>query len=807
MARLLFRWSVRDLRRRWLVVLAISLVIATGTATYAALGSTSVWRRASNDASFGLLHMHDLHVSLGEDSVVPAGQLQAVVSTLPHAAKVTATEERLVVPTQVEAVRAGKHVLVPGRLVGVPVPGQLDRIHVAKGRALQAADGTVPAGILEEKFAAYHRLPPTGTLTLSGGRTVPYVGTGVSPEYFRVQSETGDVFSVANLGVVFMPINGVQTVAGRPGAVNDLVLTLKPGVSADAMKQELERALAERLPTSAATVETKADNAGYRLLYQDIDNDQRFWNIIAFLILGAAAFASFNLVTRMVEAQRREIGVGMALGVPPRTLAIRPMLLACEIAVLGALAGLGIGYLLDAWLRDVFMSVLPLPVWKTPFQLGTFLRASALGIALPVLAAAIPVRRAVRVEPVEAIRVGHLGGRGRLAPALLRVLRLPGNSIRQLPLRNLVRTPRRTILTALGIAAAIVSLLATIGLIDSFSKTVQTSERELTRRGADRIAVQLDRFYPIDSPVIRGIASSGVAAEAVPEVRLPATARANGKSLDLLVDAFDFGHALWTPTVRGSTGTPGIVLADKAAADLGVVPGDSVSVRLPVQADGAGFRLVDVPIQVAGTHPNPLRPLAYVDTRKLSSFGTSGTTNLVEVRPAAGTSADQGKDRLFRLAGVASVQAVRGAAQSFQDALKQFFDVLRVMELIALVLALLIAFNSASLSTEERARENATMFAFGLRPRSVLRAAAVEAGVTGLLGTVIGVIGGYLVVRWSVEVQLERTVPDLRVSPYLSMGTLITAVVIGVVVVAASALLTAPRLRRMDIPSTLRVVE
>lgn len=153
------------------------------------------------------------------------------------------------------------------------------------------------------------------------------------------------------------------------------------------------------------------------------------------------------------------------------------------------------------------------------------------------------------------------------------------------------------------------------------------------------------------------------------------------------------------------------------------------------------------------------------------------------------------------------MQSVRGAAQSFHDALKQFFDVLRVMELIALVLALLIAFNSASLSSEERAREHATMFAFGLRPRSVLKAAAVEAGLTGILGTLAGLAGGYLVVRWSLQVQLERTVPDLRVSPYLAPATLATAVFIGVVVVAASALLTAPRLRRMDVPSTLRVVE
>ena len=41
----------------------------------------------------------------------------------------------------------------------------------------------------------------------------------------------------------------------------------------------------------------------------------------------------------------------------------------------------------------------------------------------------------------------------------------------------------------------------------------------------------------------------------------------------------------------------------------------------------------------------------------------------------------------------------------------------------------------------------------------------------------------------------------------ISTGTLATAFVLGVIAVAAAPLLTIRRLRRMDIPGTLRVVE
>ena len=58
-------------------------------------------------------------------------------------------------------------------------------------------------------------------------------------------------------------------------------------------------------------------------------------DIFAALLLGAAAFAAFNLISRTIEAQRREIGIGMALGVNPGALARRPLLLGGQVAFLG----------------------------------------------------------------------------------------------------------------------------------------------------------------------------------------------------------------------------------------------------------------------------------------------------------------------------------------------------------------------------------------------------------------------------------------------------------------------------------------
>ena len=155
-------------------------------------------------------------------------------------------------------------------------------------------------------------------------------------------------------------------------------------------------------------------------------------DIFAFLLLGAAAFAAFNLISRTVEAQRREIGIGMALGVEPRALALRPFLLGGQIALAGVALGIPVGLAADAWLRSAS--------WTSSSRCRSsdaassptcYVQGAALGVALPLLAAALPVWRALRVTPIEAIRVGARAARSSGLAWLAKGLRAPGRQPRQ----------------------------------------------------------------------------------------------------------------------------------------------------------------------------------------------------------------------------------------------------------------------------------------------------------------------------------------------------------------------------------------
>jgi putative ABC transport system permease protein len=83
----------------------------------------------------------------------------------------------------------------------------------------------------------------------------------------------------------------------------------------------------------------------------------------------------------------------------------------------------------------------------------------------------------------------------------------------------------------------------------------------------------------------------------------------------------------------------------------------------------------------------------------------------------------------------------------------------------------------------------------------------IESAIIGGLGTALGIAFGRAIVEYITRVLLPSTMPDVTVQAAISSVTIWTAIVLGMLAVSIAPLFTVRRLRRMDIPSTLRVVE
>ena len=151
-----------------------------------------------------------------------------------------------------------------------------------------------------------------------------------------------------------------------------------------------------------------------------------------------------------------------------------------------------------------------------------------------------------------------------------------------------------------------------------------------------------------------GFAPSLASNEAAVEVILRAIERAGyrpGEDIAIAVRFLDLGGGLWHPVSSDGSAIPsgpGIVLAEKAADDLGVSPGDTVALEHPV-ATATGFQRTVSEVPVLATHDGPLRFTSYMDLATAAAAGVATMVNVIDVVPAAGATQADVQHALFSL--------------------------------------------------------------------------------------------------------------------------------------------------------------
>lgn len=166
--------------------------------------------------------------------------------------------------------------------------------------------------------------------------------------------------------------------------------------------------------------------------------------------------------------------------------------------------------------------------------------------------------------------------------------------------------------------------------------------------------------------------------------------------------------------------------------------------------------------------------------------------------------------RISAAIGTTGIETLTGEAieeenkSDIQKGLSFFSVFLTVFAFIALFVATFVIYNLFSITVAQRRRENALLRAVGASRRQVTFALLVEALVIGLVGSVIGLFSGV-----GLAVGLRRLLnlagidlPSTGVS--LRGSTVVTTLIVGLLVTAASALLPAIRSSKVPPVAALR---
>lgn len=724
----LTRKMARDVRRHRAQFIAVVITIFLGVALYAASYDSFQNLQTSYETTFEEFRFANLTVSGGDVASVGS---HATANPGVEAAQLRTVGD---IPIAVGDVK------LLGRVVGLPQTGQpqVNQVKVLEGSYLDAAEeGDV---LVEQHMADHFDLRVGDSIEVLDGTTwlaVEVAGIISSPEYIWPARSRQEIFAAPDdFGVVFAAESLAQDLVGE--GPNELVVYYRGG----AENPDLTSSLSARARDAGALeVYPRSEQPSNAGLSEDIKGFQEWSVFFPVLFLVAAAMAAYVMISRLVHSQRPQIGVLVANGFTRGQVLRHYVGYGVWPGLVGAVPGAIAGILLARVITSLYTSMLSVPVTVIQFYPATLVGGIAIGLVASLLAAIAPALVAHRVAPAAAMRGETQTGRGRrsIAERLLPPLRrLPVGW--RMTLRGIERNPRRTTYTIIGVVLSLVLVLVSWGMIDTTRHLLHRQFVEIQRQDAT-----VHFAAPTSTVDIDALGRVPGVAAVEPFVEVPVSLSVGDRHYDTLLNVLPEGTSMhrFFSTDGSEIELPaaGLLGGKSLRAELGVDPGDTVTVAVGDRGGVIDLTLVDLVDEPLGTKAYASR--SYVE-RMLGSR-LPATSALITYEPGA-EYADI-RAALTDLPQVAAFQDAKAIYNLMQSFMTLFYVFVGVMLTFGAAMAFSLIFNSMSVNIAERRREVATLLAVGTRRRSISRFIAAENMLVALIATPLGLVAGYVTAR------------------------------------------------------------
>jgi putative ABC transport system permease protein len=767
----LARKGWRDLWHLRGQVVAVALVAAVGVANLVMSRATLQSLEASRARYYREQAFADVFADLERAPEQLARRLRGIPG-------VVAVETRVVAHGRAEVAGFGDPIRV--QAVSTPEPGgqRLNRLHLRAGRA--PGDGERDALVVSDAFAEAHGLRPGDTLPLVlHGRRQAFriAGIGGSPEFVAQLSPQAVFPDPRRYAIVWLPRRSLEAAMDLDGAFNSVALALGPGAGEARVIAAVDRILA---PHGGVGAIGRQDQRSHRYLEEEFRQLRTMARLFPAVFLGVAAFVLHVVLGRLVGGQREQIGTLKAFGYDSREIWRHYAGLAVVIGCLGAALGLALGVELGRLLAGIYRTFYRLPYLDFRLSPGVAWLALAVSLGSAVAGAAVPVFRAARLPPAEAMRP-DVPGQG----PLRRAARLRGtrrlSQAHRLILRNLLRRPLRTLLTWVGLALGTAVMMMGRFQNDAVDHMV---ERQYER--AERHDVSVAFVEPVSPRALAELASLPGVVAVEPQRTVPVRVRHRAADhrtvlVGLAVDA----RLRRTLDARGEPIRPpphGVLLTDYLAGMLGVRAGD----RIELETLEGRRRMLRLP--VAGVVDEPFGVQAYAPLEAMDRLLGDGERIDAAVLAVDAVAMPRLLAELERRPAIAAVGQRRAGIRNFYDSLaRTILTYTLIATVFGMVITAGVVYSSARVALSERARDLASLRVLGftaaetgyllLGELALLTVLAIPLGFALGNGLVALLVLGY-------DSDLFRIPHHVSATTYAVAGlaTLLTAVACGIAI-------------------------
>ena len=326
--------------------------------------------------------------------VVPGVTSAAVVNTLPLGGRVAKR------PLEIENLTIAPGENGPLFWMDVVTPDYFDLMHipVLSGRGFTSADLASKSNVVLVSVSTVRRFWPdqnvVGThLRFTGEKEEWRTIIGIVPD-IRAYDLQSPVPKWMN-GTIYVPYNEQAALEG--GRVpSDMTIVIQASLDEAQVQDQLRRTVAglnpevptgEMRPMNAVVSESVSTPASTTFLFV----------AFALLALVLGIIGIYGVLAYLVATRTREIGIRLALGALPRDVLLLILKEGARFSLIGIVLGLASAFAVTRLLASELYGV-------SPADPVTFSAAAAVMAVVSMLACYIPTRRAMRVDPLVALR-------------------------------------------------------------------------------------------------------------------------------------------------------------------------------------------------------------------------------------------------------------------------------------------------------------------------------------------------------------------------------------------------------------------
>jgi putative ABC transport system permease protein len=660
-----------------------------------------------------------------------------------------------------------------GRLVSLPSDRkpEINRVRVVRGSYFSPQGGR--EALLELSFAKAHDYRPGEFIypTVRGEEVrFRVVGLVQSPEYiYSIQSEQSLIPTPDTFGVIFIPEREAEALLDMAGTINEVCLQTDPDRRAAVAR--LVEPMTDRYGGEEPI--TREEQPSNKLLMSDLEGYRLMAVFMPMLFLTGTVLTTYTLLARLVQAQSVQIGVLRATGFGQRAILMHFLGLAIIPSVAGGFLGIGFGYVFAWWITRLYVELISIPYMFFDLQPGIVVAAMLIAVASALVGAVAPARSAARLPP--AVAMSQQAAMASQVPAALRWLGAGLPLSLKMPVRNLVRRPKRALYTVLGMILGVSLLVVSLAILDSVEDAITTFFEEIERYDVTA------GFVP-EQPgrAITQIASWAPVERVEPSLEIPVEVERGGVRHPTILSGLAPSSELRRLTDEsGRKVAPGrgeALLGRLLRDKLGVGEGDLV--RIHYAQNRREFKITTT-VRVGPEITQPVGSIVYMDMDEVERLFANRLGYPLNAVSAALIQTRDGqtgwlRERLERMPSVAAVRTQAQTQEQIEEMLKFTQAFIGVIAFFGVGLAFAVVFTSVSISVLERTRELATLRTLGYGLRRIAWFITVE----NLLIAALGIAAGIPLGRW-LDIALVRAsqTESFTMEPVIFARTYVIAII------------------------------